>query len=225
MGNNTTHRIRIAQARHQARADRSDAAMYRVLLQNAMARGYDTIGEAIEAAPYILPTLDTARVFRSVFTVVMGNGYADLHEPAELSPSELREQLALCIAETFDALGMPEPPAEEMAPWHNLIDAAFPEIAQALDDTTDEYEDDDAELCGECGDELDHDRLMYDGQCEACARAAIPRDFPVIALPSDHDCPTAATCNSCGLSWDDSIATAYTPAPAGRCPFEQFHRL
>jgi hypothetical protein len=36
--------------------------------------------------------------------------------------------------------------------------------------------------------------------------------------------PDICTCGSCGLSWDDSIATSCTPAPAGRCPFEQFHR-
>ena len=34
---------------------------------------------------------------------------------------------------------------------------------------------------------------------------------------------TKATDGSCGLSWDDSISTSMTPAPAARCPFEQFH--
>lgn len=33
-----------------------------------------------------------------------------------------------------------------------------------------------------------------------------------------------ATCGSCGLSWDDSIPTSWTPAPSGRCPFEYQHR-
>ncbi len=32
-----------------------------------------------------------------------------------------------------------------------------------------------------------------------------------------------ATCGTCGLSWDDSIPTGWTPAPAARCPFEYFH--
>lgn len=32
-----------------------------------------------------------------------------------------------------------------------------------------------------------------------------------------------ATCGVCGLSWDDSIVTGITPAPAARCPFEHFH--
>lgn len=33
----------------------------------------------------------------------------------------------------------------------------------------------------------------------------------------------AAMCMTCGRSWDDSISTPYTPAPAGRCPFEHLH--
>lgn len=33
-----------------------------------------------------------------------------------------------------------------------------------------------------------------------------------------------ATCGHCGLSWDDGTSTTYTPAPAGRCPFEQWHQ-
>lgn len=33
-----------------------------------------------------------------------------------------------------------------------------------------------------------------------------------------------ATCGHCGLTWDDSISTTWTPAPSGRCPFEYFHK-
>ena len=32
-----------------------------------------------------------------------------------------------------------------------------------------------------------------------------------------------ATCGNCGRTWDDSIITSMTPAPAARCPFEYFH--
>lgn len=32
-----------------------------------------------------------------------------------------------------------------------------------------------------------------------------------------------ATCGTCGRSWDDSVVTAWTPAPSGRCPFEYEH--
>lgn len=31
------------------------------------------------------------------------------------------------------------------------------------------------------------------------------------------------TCGTCGLSWDDAVATDWTPVPSGRCPFEYFH--
>lgn len=31
------------------------------------------------------------------------------------------------------------------------------------------------------------------------------------------------TCGHCGLSWDDSIPTEWTPTPSARCPFEYFH--
>ena len=33
----------------------------------------------------------------------------------------------------------------------------------------------------------------------------------------------AATCGTCGRSWDDTISTSMTPVPAGRCPFEYDH--
>lgn len=31
------------------------------------------------------------------------------------------------------------------------------------------------------------------------------------------------TCGTCGREWDNSVVTAVTPAPAGRCPFEHEH--
>ena len=31
------------------------------------------------------------------------------------------------------------------------------------------------------------------------------------------------TCGSCGRTWNDALVTAYTPAPAARCPFEAWH--
>ncbi len=33
-----------------------------------------------------------------------------------------------------------------------------------------------------------------------------------------------ATCGTCGRIWDDNIVTGWTPAPAGRCPFEPSHK-
>ena len=54
----------------------------------------------------------------------------------------------------------------------------------------------------------------------------IPRGFPVrpIDPASRKGKGDVATCETCGLSWDDSIPTVYTPAPSARCPFEAFHR-
>ena len=48
----------------------------------------------------------------------------------------------------------------------------------------------------------------------------VPADFPVRPEPQGAH---TTTCNACHLSWDDSIVTGYTPAPAGRCPFEAYH--
>lgn len=51
----------------------------------------------------------------------------------------------------------------------------------------------------------------------------IPKDFPVQPCKPE-DAKDPATCGHCGLTWDDSISTAWTPAPSARCPFEYFHK-
>lgn len=51
----------------------------------------------------------------------------------------------------------------------------------------------------------------------------IPKEFPVRPLAPNAKAEDKATCGTCGLSWDDAIVTAYTPAPSARCPFEDFH--
>lgn len=53
----------------------------------------------------------------------------------------------------------------------------------------------------------------------------IPADFPVrpLSFNAALNNPNACRCGTCGRSWDDSIATSYTPAPSGRCPFEYYH--
>jgi hypothetical protein len=60
-------------------------------------------------------------------------------------------------------------------------------------------------------------------------RGAVPADFPVkvlvtgdVLLASDP-AKDPVTCGTCHRTWDDAIPTAYTPAPAGRCPFEAWH--
>lgn len=35
---------------------------------------------------------------------------------------------------------------------------------------------------------------------------------------------TFARCGHCGRAWDDDKPTGLTPTPAGRCPFEYWHR-
>lgn len=34
----------------------------------------------------------------------------------------------------------------------------------------------------------------------------------------------ATTCGTCGRTWNDGVSTGVTPAPSGRCPFENDHR-
>lgn len=51
----------------------------------------------------------------------------------------------------------------------------------------------------------------------------VPADFPVQPLKAGEPAGDRATCGTCLRSWDDSIPTSMTPAPAARCPFEYFH--
>ena len=54
----------------------------------------------------------------------------------------------------------------------------------------------------------------------------IPADFPVKPLGTQAEIDAAGDPvqdGECGLWWDDAISTSYTPAPGGRCPFEDFH--
>lgn len=51
----------------------------------------------------------------------------------------------------------------------------------------------------------------------------VPASHPVRPLKPGAPAGDRVTCNTCGLSWDDSIVTSYTPAPSARCPFEAFH--
>lgn len=52
----------------------------------------------------------------------------------------------------------------------------------------------------------------------------IPADFEVRPLRKGQEAKDRVTCGTCGLSWDDAKSTSMTPAPAGRCPFEYFHK-
>jgi hypothetical protein len=51
----------------------------------------------------------------------------------------------------------------------------------------------------------------------------IPANYPVQPLKAGDEAKCAATCGTCGLSWDDGVSTSLTPTPSARCPFEGFH--
>jgi hypothetical protein len=51
----------------------------------------------------------------------------------------------------------------------------------------------------------------------------VPRSHPVRALEPHESGAAVMTCGTCGRRWDDDFITSMTPAPAGRCPFEEFH--
>jgi hypothetical protein len=71
--------------------------------------------------------------------------------------------------------------------------------------------------------ECDYDRLEELKGERDDWEAEIPEDFAVTPLDDDDEAKDRATCGTCGRSWDDAIATEYTPAPSGRCPFEAYH--
>jgi len=54
-------------------------------------------------------------------------------------------------------------------------------------------------------------------------KTRVPKDYPVQPLKRGESCEDKATCETCGLSWDDGKVTSMTPVPSGRCPFESFH--
>lgn len=59
----------------------------------------------------------------------------------------------------------------------------------------------------------------YDASMPSIVVSDIPADWPV-----QPDANGDTTCGYCGLTWNDAVSTSMTPVPAGRCPFEEFHR-
>lgn len=55
------------------------------------------------------------------------------------------------------------------------------------------------------------------------ARMTDPITDPRGIVLLDEGDPRATTCPVCSKSWDDSVPTGWTPAPAGRCPWEYEH--
>lgn len=75
---------------------------------------------------------------------------------------------------------------------------------------------------------MEHEAAKQEQPADIARRSSkthlrIPPDFAVQPLKPGQPATTPTQCGHCGLSWDDAIATGYTPAPAARCPFEYFH--
>lgn len=78
--------------------------------------------------------------------------------------------------------------------------------------------------CEKCGQAVKNNRC----HCPVVRKSKkkhepIPKNWPVQPLRSGQKAEDKTTCGTCGLSWDDGKVTSMTPAPAARCPFEQFH--
>lgn len=99
-------------------------------------------------------------------------------------------------------------PDSDVSPFLDYADAVEhfrSEVSEAPDALTDESDGGDCSADGPCG--------LQD----------VPDDFPVRPLATNDAATDRGTCGECGRSWDDAIATSYTPAPSARCPFEYFH--
>ena len=65
-------------------------------------------------------------------------------------------------------------------------------------------------------DYVDYDQTDEDQQ----GTVWVHRNGVVELDPADE---RATVCGACGRAWDDTVSTAVTPVPAGRCPFEYDH--
>jgi hypothetical protein len=80
--------------------------------------------------------LDLKTAFLAVFRACIADGHSTLDcAPDGMSRDELREDLATAISESFAALRMIEPPAEDRATVYEWIAEDRPDIAEALDAT------------------------------------------------------------------------------------------
>jgi hypothetical protein len=78
--------------------------------------------------------------------------------------------------------------------------------------------------CAHCDQPInvdDYGTWQHVGTNDETCTFDIPADYPVrLVSPSSTG---AATCGTCGLSWNDDVSTDLTPTPAGRCAFESLH--
>lgn len=118
------------------------------------------------------------------------------------------------------------------------LDVHEQQIGALQADVIEHIDQDDGPPCAACGlpdaaHMLDPDNAedwqpqhTYQAPQELDADGAplVPASWPVQPLtPGDAGYDTAAVCNGCGRSWDDTAVTSMTPTPSGRCPFEPFH--
>jgi len=103
---------------------------------------------------------------------------------------------------------------------------------QLLFDATSGFEHADRDIkCRHCDQLVTADSYGTWQHVESCDESCtvrpwhVPAEFTVRPWigPADRAPADVATCGTCGLSWDDSIGTEWTPAPSGRCPFESLH--
>lgn len=52
----------------------------------------------------------------------------------------------------------------------------------------------------------------------------VVRVFDAERYRERHPDADVARCGTCGRAWDDAVPTGWTPAPSGRCPYEDQHR-
>lgn len=111
----------------------------RAIEQRAADESMGSFGLEPVGLPATIPFLPA---FLNTFEHVLDTGYNALRsDPEGLDADDLRVQLANAIDETLTALAFTGPEEGDstfMAALHDAIDDAYPEIAQAITDTTDQ---------------------------------------------------------------------------------------
>lgn len=79
-------------------------------------------------------------------------------------------------------------------------------------------------LVADEGDSMGYETTHIEVLAEELRPSDIPKTHPVRPLKAGQNAKNRASCEECGLSWDDAIITSMTPAPSARCPFEEFHK-
>ncbi len=110
-------------------------------------------------------------------------------------------------------------------PWSAMAYGALEaDVFEALDAIGVDVNDD-SEWPREADDESEEESDDDDTSRDATPTddTSIPADYEVQPLRPDEHPPGRTTCDTCGRAWDDDKVTGITPAPSGRCPFENWH--